>query len=61
MKSKVLFSSNKYDELSSNLLNKDKDKDGVIIYKGIEDLSGSNKYYFFKSFNQEYKEEFISN
>jgi hypothetical protein len=58
MKLKVLFSSKKYDELSSNLLNKD--KDGVIIYKGIEDLSGSNKYYFFKSFNQEYKEEFIS-
>ena len=58
MKLKVLFSSKKYDELSSNLLNKD--KDGVIIYKGIEDLSGSNKYYFFKSFNQEYKEEFIN-
>ena len=55
---KVLFSKNKFDEHSFELLKND--KDGVIIYKGIEDLSGSNKYYFFKSFNQEYKEEFIN-
>lgn len=58
MKLKVLFSSNKYDELSFNLLNKD--KDGVIIYRGIEDLSGNNNFYFFKSFQHEFKEEFVS-
>ncbi len=58
LKLKVLFSSNKFDEINYELLNND--KDGVIIYNGIEDLSGSNNHYFFKSFNHEHKEEFIS-
>ena len=55
---KVLFLKKKIDEDNFELPKND--KDGVVIYKGIEDLTGNNKYYFFKSFNQEYKEEFIS-
>jgi len=50
MKLKVLFSSNKCDEFNYESLNQE--KDGVIIYSGIND--------YFKSFNNEFREDFVN-
>ena len=49
MKLKVFFSSNKCDEFNYESLNQE--KDGVIIYSGIND--------HFKSFNNEFREDFV--
>ena len=58
IKLKVFTSKNKFHESNYDLLNKD--IDGVIIYKGIKDLSSNEKYYFFKSFNHEFREDFVN-
>ena len=58
IKLKILVSSNKFNESNYELL--DKTKDGVIIYEGIEDHSSNKEYYFFKFFNNEFKEDFVN-
>ena len=59
IKLKVLVSSNKFDESNYDLL--DMGKDGVITYKGIEgNHSSIEKYYFFKFFNNEFREDFVN-
>ena len=58
IKLKVLVSSNKFDESNYELL--DKAKDGVITYEGIEDPSLNEKYYFFKFFDNEFRDDFVN-
>jgi len=58
IKLKVLASSNKFNESNYELL--DKTKDGVIIYEGMEGFSYNEKYYFFKFFNNEFRNDFVN-